>query len=298
MPTETRALTRHAGSVIVVDYPAVGKPAKRGVAMKMKRLFPAVLIALAIAAPAVQAQTHSDYAKERRWASQIVGNLFVGEAVYLQASGHKFLSIYTKPTSSKVKGGAIIIHGKGVHPNWTDVIYPLRTQLPDHGWYTLSLQMPVLPNAAKDAEYSPLVPEAAPRIAAGVAYLKSQGVDNIVLICHSLGCTMAAYYLAHSPSPNVHDFVAVGMSVIKFKDRSRMVTSSLEKIRIPVFDFGGLQDAEQTPATQKARIEAARKAGNKHYTHKWIPGADHFFHGEDAVLVKDVNDWLNRNAVR
>ncbi len=264
--------------------------------MNVKRLLPALPILLALLAP--NAQGASDYAKEKRWADQIVDNLFVGDAVWLKARGHKFLTIYAEPKTSKVKGGVIIIHGKGVHPNWTDVVYPLRTQLPEHGWYTLSLQMPILPNSAKDAEYSPLVPEAVPRIAAGVAFLKSKGIDNIVLVCHSLGCTMGAYYLAHNRSPSVHAFVAVGMSVIQFNDRSHMVTNSLERITIPVFDFGGLQDAEQTPATQKARIAAAKKAGNMRYTHKWIPGADHFFHGKDDVLVKDVSEWLDRNAVK
>lgn len=265
--------------------------------MNARRLFPIGFVLLALVLPATAATT-SDYAKEKRWADQIVPNLFVGQAVYLNDNGHKFLTIYTEPTTTNVKGGAIIMHGVGVHPNWTDVVYPLRTQLPDHGWYTLSLQMPVLPNNAKTEDYSPLIPEASGRIAAGVAYLKSKGIKNIVLVCHSLGCTMGAYYLAHNPSPDIHAFVAVGMSVIPFKDKSRVVTSSLEKITIPVFDFGGLQDAEQTPAAQKARVDAAKKAGNKHYTHKWIKGANHFFTGMDDVLVKNVSDWLDKNAVK
>jgi pimeloyl-ACP methyl ester carboxylesterase len=264
--------------------------------MNARRLVPIGFVLLALVLPAAAATT-SDYAKEKRWASQVVDNLFVGQAVNLQADDHKFLSIFAEPTTSEAKGAVIILHGKGVHPNWTDVVYPLRTRLPDHGWYTLSLQMPILPNTAKDAEYSPLVPEAAPRIAAGVAYLKSKGIKNIVLACHSLGCTMGAYYLAHHPSPDVHAFVAVGMSVIPFKDKSRVVTTSLEKITVPTFDFGGLQDAEQTPAAQKARMDAAKKAGNKHYTHKWIKGANHFFTGLDDTLVKNVSDWLDKNAV-
>ena len=72
----------------------------------------------------------SDLEKEKRWANQVVDSILVGEAQWLNAGKVKFLSIYTENTSPKSLGGAIILHGTGVHPNWGQVIRPLRTQLP------------------------------------------------------------------------------------------------------------------------------------------------------------------------
>lgn len=86
----------------------------------------------------------SDRAKEQRWADQIVDFLVVGEAVRLQTGEERFLGLFTEAATEPVKGAVIVIHGVGVHPDWQDVVAPLRTGLPEHGWATLSIQMPIL----------------------------------------------------------------------------------------------------------------------------------------------------------
>ena len=87
----------------------------------------------------------SDTAKEKRWADQVVDSIMVGDAEWLKVGKSKILSIYTENTTEKAIGGAIVLHGSGVHPNWDQVVRPLRSQLPDYGWSTLSLQLPVFP---------------------------------------------------------------------------------------------------------------------------------------------------------
>ncbi|MDX1594365.1 MAG: DUF3530 family protein, partial [Gammaproteobacteria bacterium] len=105
----------------------------------------------------------SDKAKEQRWADQIVDQLIEGEPVWLEAGEDRFLAILTE-ADGEPRGSVILMHGMGVHPNWPQVIYPLRTELPRLGWTTLSLQMPVLPNDAEAVAYVPLFDEVAPRI--------------------------------------------------------------------------------------------------------------------------------------
>ncbi|NYT28383.1 MAG: hypothetical protein H0A76_11265 [Candidatus Thiodubiliella endoseptemdiera] len=61
------------------------------------------------------AQTTPDYAKEGRWATQVEDGLMDGEVVWLNANGHKFMSLYT-PSETKTKRTALIIHGLGAHP--------------------------------------------------------------------------------------------------------------------------------------------------------------------------------------
>ncbi|CAC9453295.1 hypothetical protein [uncultured Gammaproteobacteria bacterium] len=46
------------------------------------------------------AQTVPDYAKEGRWAAQVEDGLMDGDAVWLSANNHKFLSLYT-PSETK-----------------------------------------------------------------------------------------------------------------------------------------------------------------------------------------------------
>ena len=79
----------------------------------------------------------------------------------------------------------------------------MREQLPEHGWSTLSLQMPVLQADAKVPDYYPIFDEVPPRIDAGIRFLQDQGIDNIVIVAHSLGAQMAAYWLARTDEPPV-----------------------------------------------------------------------------------------------
>jgi pimeloyl-ACP methyl ester carboxylesterase len=238
----------------------------------------------------------SDMKKEKRWADQIVDSIMVGDAEWLKVGKDKILSIYTENTTEKATGGAIILHGSGVHPNWDQVIRPLRSQLPDHGWSTLSIQLPVLGNEAQYQDYIPLFKEVAPRIKAGVAFLKSKGISNITIVAHSLGSSMAAYYLANKPDPSIRAFVAIGVSGNMHQDEKENYLASLKTIKMPVLDIYGDSDLAPVLKSAKAKANVARKAGNKSYTQVKIPGANHFFDNQEETLVKRVRGWLTKNA--
>jgi len=240
--------------------------------------------------------THaSDMDKEKRWEAQIVDALIIGEAVKLKAGNIEFLGIFAEHATEKAMGGAIILHGIGAHPAWPEVIQPLRTQLPDHGWATLSLQMPILPNEAKGADYAPLFDEVRPRLQAGIDHLKQMGMQNIVIVAHSLGAAMATYYLSDKPDPAITAFVGIGMGQNE-GDKKMDNAVSLRTISLPVLDIFGSRDLPTVLASEKARSTAATKAGNKNYTQLKIEGADHFFNNMDIVLVKRVRGWLAKNA--
>src|SRR2546430_14428641 len=98
------------------------------------------ICAAAMCAPllAFAQQQPSDYAREKRWADEIVPQIVSGEPVWLEAPRtEKFLGIYTEVKNSK--GAIILAHGLGVHPDY-GVIGELRTRLADAGYTTLSIQ--------------------------------------------------------------------------------------------------------------------------------------------------------------
>ena len=232
--------------------------------------------------------TASDLAKEQRWAEQIVDALLDGEPVYLQANGHQFLGIHTEAYEGEGRQAAIVMHGSGVHPNWPTVVYPLRTRLPETGWQTLSIQMPVLHNEAEYAEYLPLFPEATPRIQAAIAFLRESGAEKIVLLAHSLGARMAAYSLATTPEP-VAGFAAIGMPGRDGAGNDNSL-AHIGGIRIPMLDLYGTQDLPDVINTAAARRNAA--AANPAYRQTEVDGADHFFEGEEEQLLDAVQTWL------
>ena len=60
----------------------------------------------------------------------------VGKSQWLEASGERFLGIFTRSTTGVSLGGVIILPSLGRTPDWPDVIAPLRKALPTHGWST------------------------------------------------------------------------------------------------------------------------------------------------------------------
>ena len=121
----------------------------------------------------------SDLAREKRMADEIIDVILDGEAVFLEAEGNKFLSIYTEAEEDNGRA-VIVMHGTGIHPDWQQVVQPLRVGLTEHHWNTLSIQMPILPNEAEYEEYAPLYDAVAPRIDAAIKYLKNNGSKEIV----------------------------------------------------------------------------------------------------------------------
>ena len=239
------------------------------------------------------AATKSDTAKEKRWEEQIVPSLISGEAVKLKAGDVEFLGLYTDNSTKPTLGGVILIHGIGAHPAWPEIIEPLRTDLPEHGWSTLSLQMPILGNEANVQDYLPLIEEAPARVQAGVDYLKGKGVKNIVIIAHSMGTIMANQYLANKPDPAVHAYIAIGMgNPLPTKYDS---LTAVKMITLPMLDLYGSQDLEAVLATVKPRAAAAHKV-NKHYSQVMVEGANHFFTDMQDTLIKRVRGWLSKNA--
>ena len=238
----------------------------------------------------------SDIRKEQRMAEQLTEQLVIGEAVNITAGSLSFFALYTPAEGKTQRGGVILLHGQGAHPDWPDVISPLRRDLPDSGWATLAIQLPVWPNGTNFTDYLPLFPAANVRIDAAVRYLQKQGLLNITLVGHSLGAAMGAHYLAQQPpgSDAIRAFVGVGMG--SAPGTVAHTPDALAKINIPVLDLYGFQDLDNVLNSAKARAQAAQKANNTAYRQIKVTGADHFFRALEATLTKRIAGWLTLTA--
>lgn len=233
----------------------------------------------------------SDLAKEQRWAEQIVDAIFDGEPVTLKDGELEFLAIYTPSATDETGDAAIVMHGLGVHPDWDQVVRPLRTALPERGWSTLSLQMPILANGVGDDEYAPLFIQVPGRIEAGISFLQQQGAKRIVIIAHSLGAAMGSYYLANHHPESVIGFVGIGMG-----SSSKPVMdnqTSLKSVNVPVLDIYGENDLGDVVASAEARKKTIESKKVRLSIQEMIPGAGHFFDGKDEILIDEVTVWIN-----
>lgn len=237
-----------------------------------------ILLALAALLLSLNLQA-ADYAREKNWADEVLPSILTGDPVWLkQVNGHEFLGLFTE--SDNKKTGVIVVHGIGVHPDW-GLISPLRQQLPEAGYATLSVQMPILQADAKGDAYPPTFPEAAERLNLAVGFLKGKGYQKVAIVSHSLGSRMSHHFLAGNPDSGVAAWVAIGAPA----------PLDMTKLNMPVLDLYGQNDLPAVLENASKRAAGLKQTGS---TQIVVPGADHFFNGKEAELLELTRTWLGK----
>lgn len=242
----------------------------------MKRTLSLLLLAFfSITAQAV------DYEREKRWADQILPAVLVGDPVWIkQANGHEFLALYT--VAEKPRGAIIIGHGRGWNPDF-ELYGQLRMRIAEAGYSTLSIQLPVLGPGAKVGDYIPTYGDGAERYDLAARWLRDKGYKNIGIASHSLGATMANYYLIKADDIPVKAWAFIG------------IINGLEemfRIKIPVLDVFGSKDWEITQVGAYERKRQIDKVPGSQQV--IVPDAPHFFEGKEDELVKVLVDFFDQ----
>jgi dienelactone hydrolase len=229
---------------------------------------------------AAGAATLPDYARETRWADEVVPSVMVGDAVWLKAPDRdRVLALFT-PAKAPARGGVVIVHGIGVQPDF-GVVGELRGALAERGFATLSVQMPVLDVDALPAEYTALYAIAGDRIDAAVAWLRARNVAPVAVAAHSMGAAMANAWLARPQHADVAAFVALGMGV------------PFAAARLPpVLDITAERDLPGVLANAPLRALALPR--NSCSAPLRIAGADHFLAGRGNELADAIAAFLGK----
>ena len=236
-----------------------------------------------------------DDAKEQSVADKLSRELEYGQVIWLDmVNGREFPGIFTRAIPEHDASIAIIlIHGMGGHPDWPEVISPLRSSLSDKGWTTLSIQMPVLSPEIPLADYGKTLDESNNRISSAIQYLENYGYERVVLIGYGFGASSAAHFLGSVNNHEVYAFAAISILARKYLEPSLNLYSYLEKLAVPILDIYGSEDLKPITGTADERRVAARRNGNSNgYEQVVIWNADHYFTGHDQELVNRIDWWL------
>jgi pimeloyl-ACP methyl ester carboxylesterase len=241
----------------------------------MRFLTRKAVCAAALCAPllALAQQQPSDYAREKRWADEVVPALVAGEAVWLEAPRtQKFLGLLIEARSPK--GAIILAHGLGVHPDY-GLIGELRVRLADAGYTTLAVQMPILAADAPAARYPVLFWEADARFAGALTFLRRKKYDRIVLLSHSMGTRMANHYVSAHPQLPLAGWIALSVSNGEFV--------AWKRPKFPVYDVYAEHDLDAV--LQGAPRRAALLKHVRGSSQTMLFGTDHFFAKKEKELV-------------
>ncbi|WXU00727.1 MAG: hypothetical protein Ctma_1456 [Catillopecten margaritatus gill symbiont] len=236
-----------------------------------------------------------DFARERRVVSQMEDSVLDGDVEYLPLKkGKEVFSIYMETEADKPKGGVIILHNRGQHPNWADTTKPLRTGLTEHGWNTLAVQMPVLDKQAKYYDYVPIFPYSHERIDAAIDFYKEKGINNIVIVAHGCGAHMAVSYFEKYGDDKIKGFVGIGMGATDYQQK--LVNGfPFYKMVTPILDIYADRDFSGVRKLADYRDKLIKSAGNKKSAKMIVENADHYYTNSQAVgrLTDKIGTWLN-----
>lgn len=224
------------------------------------------------------ASAEPDYQREQRWEKEILPSVMVGEPIYItQKNQHQFLALYAEVDNRKM--ALVMAHGMGLHPDW-GMISTLRQELFDHGYATLSVQMPILAANANFKLYSSLFTDGAERLRLAVNYLKRKGYQRIVIVSHSNGSRMSRVYMERNPK----DITAwVSLSLTQGDD--------YEGITSPVFDLYGENDLSHVTNTALHRKNSIIE--NKLSKQMMIIDANHFFNDKENEMIEAIKLFLD-----
>jgi len=247
-------------------------------------------LCLGAAALVSTSATAQDYAREKRWADEIVPTLVVGDAVYIQQTrgknpAHKFLALFADAPGAKT--AIVLAHGVGVHPDH-GIIGALRHKLNDAGFATLSIQMPVAGSEAKVEDYYPVVfDEAAHRIESAARWLQAKGYRQIVLLSHSMGAWMANEYLINTEASPFQAWICMGVT-------GRILSPG--SVKLPTLDIYGENDLE--PARRAAPLRRMMKllmtSGSEQIE---VAGADHYYTGKENEATAEVVRFIRSRGL-
>lgn len=258
----------------------------------------ALLVALTGSSHALQTgRIVPDVAREHRMAAEIVDAILDGEPLQIGLPGNKaFLGIHTQSAMAPAKGIVVILHGRGMHPDWSDVVHPLRVGLPAFGWDTLSVQMPVLDKEAQYDDYVQIFPDAMPRIEAALTEARALSSGKVVLLAHSCGSHMAQHWINARPAlaaQLLDAFVGIGMGATDAGQPMRE-PFALGRLAVPMLDLYAEHDYRAVQRLAPVRLAAMRRGGHPLNVQRVVGDAGHYFVDRGDALTAAVADWLDR----
>lgn len=229
----------------------------------------------------------------------------------LSVAGQEIDAAYLEESYGQRFGAIVLFHDLGKQYETRDVITPLRHELANYGWSTLTLtldspsQANVLLSANleqepdnqatdsdnSDSQASETQQEKLPaisneqRIQAAMAFLEAKQIEQIVFLGHGDGGRIAVETLSKTALP---------ISGLILVNTPEIDDEQLQALKLAIFDIYGSNALAGTETAVKMRSVLMKRGAKGSYSARKVIGANHVFYGLDAMLSQHIKGWLKK----
>jgi len=216
-----------------------------------------------------------------------------GQAIWIGEGEERFPAIYAEAAIPEPKGVVIMLHAAGEHPQWPVVIQLLREQLTDHGWNTLALQLPIPQASDRTLDRKAYVEMASKKLQQAINHVMPENPPVMVLLGHGLGANTMIKRASEHLDNNLLAVIGISINADAHQASALKTLEQISQLKLPVLDLYAELDRLEVRNSAIQRKRAAKKAGNKDYRQLKVPGADHHFNSQSALLGSRVKSWLD-----
>jgi hypothetical protein len=245
---------------------------------------------MAVAAVAV---TAADRAAENRLTSSLLQAKHIdGEVLEIGDPAAPVVGIFRRQILPEARGGAVLLHDSHSNADDTEIVRPLRLGLPDNGWSTLSLQLPIAYSGDRRPPDAQQRQEITRRLALGIDHFKTEAVNNIVVITVGDSAGAAIEALTAQSEKTLRALLLIGSTAgLNAEDET---LKSLTQLKIPVVDVVAQFDRSTLEAAQRRR-DLARETGQP-YRQIVITAARPGYPATTGLLLSRISAWLAKHA--
>lgn len=201
--------------------------------------------------------------------AQARANAHNGEEVVILGEGdNAFLGLSLQQRTANPQGAVLILHDQGHNPDWPVLLQQTRHYLPDVGWNTLSIALPLIGGYATDADAT------LDRIALGLQRLNQDGQFNLVILGYGEGAYWAARYLSERLTPDQD--IGYGLMMVNAKTIEPDLPELIGSLNIAILDWVS-DDAPAALRSADNRRAAARRNQLERFTQIRDPGQASFY---------------------
>ncbi|WP_191601043.1 DUF3530 family protein [Marinomonas algicola] len=177
----------------------------------------------------------------------------------IESPNDAFLGLFRESTTGDPQGCILLLHGNNEHPDWPQVISPIRNSLIDNSWCTLSIEipdttkrfeLPSLPNrenaTGNSDENTSTQPQEGEktlpneeivfnRIELARQHLQEKGYNRLVFLGHGSGGAYALKYAVDNAISGSALLLIEPVSPTPFSDYE--IAELIEVVRLPVLDY-------------------------------------------------------------